>query len=329
MSQISVIIPVYNVESYLHRCVDSILEQTFSDFELILVDDGSPDNCGKICDDYAVKDGRVHVIHQKNGGLSAARNAGIDWVFANSDSQWLTFVDSDDWIHPQMLELLLHSALSHNVKVSVCSYVETNSKTPMTVVEAPSDEVWHPEDFFLANSVNAIIACGKLYSRDTFAAIRYPVGKIHEDEFTTYKILFAQKEIVVVPMRLYFYFKNESGITKSAWNPRRLDAVEAMNAQIVFYRKMGYRKAYVHTAVTLHGVITYQLLQIKESSMPEEEKRVYTRTLMKCLKKAAWRYADAYLKKDRDIFLVTFPAFAKACLRVKAVLRYLKNQEAK
>ena len=96
MPGISVIVPVYKVENFLHRCVDSILAQTFTDFELILVDDGSPDGCGEICDAYAREDSRIHVIHQKNGGLSAARNTGIDWVLENSDSRWLAFVDSDD-----------------------------------------------------------------------------------------------------------------------------------------------------------------------------------------------------------------------------------------
>ena len=110
MPAISVIVPVYKVEKYIHRCVRSILGQTYADFELILVDDGSPDNCGVICDEYAAKDSRVVVIHQENGGLSAARNAGIDWVFANSDSQWLSFIDSDDWVHPEYLQRLLDAA---------------------------------------------------------------------------------------------------------------------------------------------------------------------------------------------------------------------------
>ena len=98
MANISVIVPVYKVEAFLNRCVDSILCQTYEDFEIILVDDGSPDTCGALCDEYARKDGRVHVIHQENGGLSAARNTGIDWAFANSTSRWLAFVDSDDWV---------------------------------------------------------------------------------------------------------------------------------------------------------------------------------------------------------------------------------------
>ena len=106
MPLISVIVPVYKVEEYLNRCVDSILSQTFTDFELILIDDGSPDNCGKICDEYAQKDNRVCVIHKKNGGLSSARNTGIDWAFKNSNSQYITFVDSDDLITKDYLEKL-------------------------------------------------------------------------------------------------------------------------------------------------------------------------------------------------------------------------------
>ena len=108
MPSVSVIVPVYDVEKTIRRCVDSILAQTYTDYELILVDDGSPDACGAICDEYAVKDSRVHVIHQENGGLSAARNAGIDWAFANTESQYLTFIDSDDWVHPlYLLQLMI------------------------------------------------------------------------------------------------------------------------------------------------------------------------------------------------------------------------------
>lgn len=107
MGVISIIVPVYKVEKYLKRCVDSILEQTFRDFELILVDDGSPDQCGRICETYAEKDGRTIALHRENGGLSAARNTGLDWMFANSESSYVTFIDSDDWIHPLYLETLL------------------------------------------------------------------------------------------------------------------------------------------------------------------------------------------------------------------------------
>ena len=129
MSEISVIVPVYKVEPYLRRCVDSILAQTFPDIEVILVDDGSPDGCPAICDEYAQLDKRVKVIHQKNQGVSAARNAGLDWVFANSDSQWISFVDSDDWVHPRFLAYLYQAAVEYNVKISVCSAEKADKYT--------------------------------------------------------------------------------------------------------------------------------------------------------------------------------------------------------
>ena len=141
MPVISVIVPVYKVEPYLHRCVDSILSQTYTDFELILVDDGSPDNCGAICDKYAKLDSRIHVLHKKNGGLSSARNAGIDWVFANSDSQWFSFIDSDDWVHPQYLELLYQAVKAYEVRISQCLHIETDGTAPIPEVEAKTQRI--------------------------------------------------------------------------------------------------------------------------------------------------------------------------------------------
>ena len=122
MSKISMIVPAYKVDSYLHRCVDSILAQTFADYELILVDDGSPDGCGTICDDYLLRDERIIVIHQQNGGLSAARNSGIDWAFACSDSEWISFVDSDDWTHCQYLELKYKTEKEAEIEGSTCAF---------------------------------------------------------------------------------------------------------------------------------------------------------------------------------------------------------------
>ena len=122
MAKISVIVPVYKVEQYLNRCIDSLLCQTFSDFELILVDDGSPDACPAICDSYAEKDARVHVIHQANGGLSAARNAGIEWSLQKSDSEWISFVDSDDWVHERYLESLFSAVRETGAEVACTRY---------------------------------------------------------------------------------------------------------------------------------------------------------------------------------------------------------------
>lgn len=243
MPQINVIVPVYKVEPYLRRCVDSILGQTFTDFELILVDDGSPDSCPAICDEYARKDTRVHVIHQENGGLSAARNAGIDWAFANSDSQWLSFVDSDDWVHPEYLERLLNAALEKDIAVSICGYTATKGAEPEIKHPQLQVQLWNTEEFFVSHNVNAVIACGKLYQKKCFGAIRYPVGKLHEDEFTTYKILFRNPQVAVISAPLYFYYTNCNSIMNSPWNPKRLDTYTALEEQIQFFATNGFEFA--------------------------------------------------------------------------------------
>ena len=243
MPTITVIVPVYKVEKYIFRCVDSILGQTFADFELILVDDGSPDNCGAICDEYAAKDSRIVVIHQENGGLSAARNAGIDWAFANSDSQWLTFIDSDDWVHPEYLQRLLDAAVENNVAVSISGYAETDGTEPEISPETLAPVIWNTEDFYVKHNVNATIACGKLYRKECFLQVRYPLGKLHEDEFTTYKILFAFSTVAYIPAPLYAYYSNPESIMQSAWSSKRLVAYDALESQIAFFDKHGYSES--------------------------------------------------------------------------------------
>lgn len=239
MAQISVIVPVYRVEDYLHRCVDSVLNQTFQDFELILVDDGSPDGCPAICDAYARKDPRVRVIHQKNGGLSAARNAGIDWMMENSDSTWLTFLDSDDWVHPRTLEWMVQALKETGTEICVCGFQETQGESPAVRPEQWKTEVWLPGDFYRERPVDATIACAKLYPRRLFETVRYPVGKVHEDEYVTYRLLFACEKIAVIAAPMYAYYVNPEGITRRAWSEKRLDAWGAYEEQVSFFLRRG------------------------------------------------------------------------------------------
>lgn len=241
MPAISVIVPVYKVESVLARCADSILTQRFRDFELILVDDGSPDRCGAICDEYAKKDPRVRVIHQKNGGLSAARNAGIDWATAYSDSKWLAFIDSDDWVHPAYLEYLLRAAETQGVKISVCPFtrVETQSPYPELAYEAETLD-WI--DFYLRDTVVGVVAWNKLYAKELFAGIRYPAGKIHEDQYTTYRLLDRAGRVALLSNPLYYYFQNQEGIMLRPYSLSRLDAVGAFEGFRCFARKCGYEE---------------------------------------------------------------------------------------
>ena len=246
MPVISIIVPVYKVEPYLHRCVDSILVQSFTDFELILVDDGSPDNCGKICDEYAVKDSRIHVIHQENGGLSAARNAGIDWVFANSDSEWLSFVDSDDWVDPQYLSLLYQAVKNQQTNVSVTDYISATTDKCFTEENYHFSSVLLEPESFWCNNKCSNVAWGKLYRKSLFIDIRFPVGKLHEDVFVTYKVIFAQERIALLDDKVYFYYTNPEGITGREWSLKRLDSLEGLEQQIQYFQEKRLNCALKH-----------------------------------------------------------------------------------
>ena len=226
MPAISVIVPVYKVEKYIYRCVDSILGQTFRNFELILVDDGSPDNCGAICDEYATKDSRVVVIHQENGGLSAARNAGIDWAFTNSDSQWLAFIDSDDWVHPEYLQRLLDPVYSQNADLVFCTltaFTEDNDGykevpfwgkplcEPKSGMDVLQDAMKERQGCL---SGHHVIAWNKLYKKAIFSTLRYPCDQVHEDEAIAHRILGKCQKIVGVPESLYYYRQHSNSITQ-------------------------------------------------------------------------------------------------------------------
>ena len=278
MPEISVIVPVYKVERFLHRCVDSILNQTFRDFELILVDDGSPDDCGKICDAYAVRDSRIHVIHQKNGGLSAARNTGIDWVMANSSSRWFAFIDSDDWVHPRYLQQLYSAAEQTLCKISACGFFPTTGED-IPEQQETAVRVLCADDYYCENyHGNATpAACNKLYNRYLFKHLRFPIGKLHEDEFTTYLALYSAGRIAVIPAALYAYYQNPEGITHSEWSPRRMHMLEAFEEQIRYAQENKNQRLLRKTAEQyVYG--TYE--QLKKAQV------VYRKELRKKLRAA-------------------------------------------
>lgn len=244
MPTISVIVPIYKVEPYIRRCVDSILGQTYSDFELILVDDGSPDNCPAICDEYEEKDRRVHVIHQENGGLSAARNAGIDWAFANSDSQWLSFIDSDDWVHPEYLRLLLHANSENQTKISFSTFnitkgeIEINSNIPFVIKKQTAEDAYTNN----GKEINAF-AWGRLYAKDLFSVERFPLGRLFEDTFVTHKVVFSQEYVSIVEPPMYYYYRANPSSILATFPYDNIDNHEAFNEQIKFYLEYGYTKA--------------------------------------------------------------------------------------
>lgn len=239
MPKISVIVPVYNVEQYLSACVESILAQTFQDFELILVDDGSPDSCGAMCDAYAQKDPRVRVIHQENQGLSGARNTGIK----AASGEYITFIDSDDLVKKDYLEKLLRAIKVESADISVCKPQEFEDGKNSVCLETVSAEAQHKcfsnidvcVELYNVSSQIPINAWGKLYRADLISDMEFPVGRIHEDQAFVPVACYRAGKIVLVDSPIYCYRQRPESIMQTKFSLKRYDDIWAIDNCIAFF----------------------------------------------------------------------------------------------
>lgn len=226
---ISVIVPIYNVENYIKRCVDTIIGQTYSELEIILVDDGSIDTSGEICDQYALVDDRIVVIHKKNGGLSDARNAGLKVM----KGEYVFFVDSDDWIHIDTIQILYDKLIQYDCAIAIGGLKQ------VTNILTDREEKYFKEDIkltelsrkdalveMLKQEIFACNACGKLFKAELFDSIEFPVGKLYEDQGTTYKLFLRAYKLCFVDLPLYFYFVRSGSIQNSAFKIANMDELE-------------------------------------------------------------------------------------------------------
>lgn len=237
---VSIIIPIYNVEAYLRRSIDSIINQTYTNLEIILIDDGSPDDCPQICDEYAAKDRRIVVVHKKNGGLSDARNAGLEIC----KGEYISFVDGDDWISLEYIELLIRFIRKENADVAIGEFEKkyendtTDAKEPPKI-KFPIETLNNKqavEKLFSEDGIYFGIACGKIYSRVLLNNIRFPIGMLHEDDYTLYKILYEAKKVVFLKTPLYFYLQRNSSIMGTA-SPSSIRALRARVERYLFFKE--------------------------------------------------------------------------------------------
>lgn len=248
MDLISVIIPVYKVERYLERCLKSIVNQTYKNIEIILVDDGSPDRCGEICDKYAENDKRINVVHKENGGLSDARNCGVD----HSKGKYITFVDSDDYISEYYVEYLYQLLIDNNADISCC-YTEKTVK----------DHVEFKKRLNVSNLIiltgkeackeltgplyhTLVTAWGKLYKSNIVTSNSFPVGRKHEDEATTCKYYYAADKVVIGNRCLYAYYSNPSSIMHTVRDELDNDAIWSQEHRALFFEQQ--KEKYIATA---------------------------------------------------------------------------------
>ncbi|NQM49570.1 glycosyltransferase family 2 protein [Streptococcus suis] len=239
---ISIIVPVYNVENYLDECIRTVLGQTYSNWELLLINDGSTDSSGSMCDDYARRDDRIRVIHKNNGGLSDARNAGID----NCTGEYITFLDSDDGIRGDFLEECVTTANQHNVDIVIGHFFiwdENNQTFLYFVDQAQKDttEVISAQEALNRqvvwknlNTAPFVVAWGKLFRASLFNTVRFPKGKVFEDEYTIHKTLLESNTVALINKEFYMYRRHGNSIMTSHFSiSKAMNLVEALEERIV------------------------------------------------------------------------------------------------
>lgn len=290
--KISVIIPIYNVEDYLEQCVESILNQTYTNLEIILVNDGSTDSSGEICDRYKNIDKRIKVIHKVNGGLSDARNCGLE----NSTGEYIAFFDSDDWADEKFYDTLYTNIKKYNGDIAVCNYKKYYSKKDIELHN--SNEVICYSNIEALNqlydkySVQMIIACNKLYKRKVIGGIRFPVGKIHEDEYLIPMIIYNAYKIIYINNELFYYRQRDNSIMNKKFNIKRLDYLYVLESRMKFFKENMLDELYEKNVCTyLEKVMEFYFL-IKNSEIENKK------SIMKKLKNKL-----SNLNKNLDINL--------------------------
>lgn len=264
---ISVIIPVYKVEDYLDDCLRSVVAQSYPNLEIILVDDGSPDHCGAMCDAWAAKDRRIKVIHKENGGLSDARNAGLELA----TGKYISFVDSDDWLESEFYEKLLAALQKEGADICACSIASCFPDHTVTW-GCPSYTVSDSEAtlaMLYRDTSYPVSALNKLYRRELWEEMRFPVGKICEDAFTTYQLVHRANRIVQLPEALYCYRIRPDSIMTSSFTPKKLDEEEAWRYNYLF------AKAHYPSVAKAAFDFYLQRVNILLHTIPAELREVY------------------------------------------------------
>lgn len=323
MPRISIIAPVYKAEKYVHRCIDSILAQTLTDFELILVDDGSQDECGKICDEFAEKDSRIHVIHQINSGVSKARNDGLR--YANGD--FVTFVDSDDWISNNYLEALCFACEKNNAQIAVCDYAIAESDSKYEIKECLTDEhkIFSNRDaveFYATENLdneNALFRSpwAKLIKKEIAQKFLFPVDrKYAEDAACVYLWLWNSNKTVHIKNAIYYYYQNEDSVCHTSMTLSVVGNFETEKEWISFFKKNGFNALLEKVCRRYITDCLWALDGLKNSSL--KEKKEIKKYLRYGLSKYA-RTANISVKDNPYYFEIAFPVEMKYYWRLQGI----------
>lgn len=273
---ISVIVPIYNVEKYLERCIESIIKQTYKNLEIILVDDGSNDFSGKICDKYSKKDRRIKVIHKKNEGLSEARNSGLEIA----RGEYIGFVDSDDYIETNMYEYLLSLLKINNADISVCGFQKVwddikSRKEENTIIENNNIVLKSKDaiEYIVDDQILKSYAWNKLYKRSLFIDIKYPKGLKMEDVATTYKLIYKSKIVVIGKESKYYYTQRKGSILNSKKSQYYIDYFNVFYERFLFLRSKNFEFDNLYISM-INFILSLYLIKDKEVAEFRKKKEI-------------------------------------------------------
>lgn len=269
---VSIIIPVYNTEKYLQNCLKSVDEQTYKNIEVILVDDGSVDTSGMICDNFCDKKDNWTVIHQKNRGLSAARNSGLK----KAHGDYIDFVDSDDTIKKDHVKILIELILKTNSDIAICSHEEIYDKKKRNFGSQYTEKIYSSGNCLadmLGEKGFMVSAWGKLYHKKVFRGIKFPEGKLHEDLATTYKTIMKADKIVYTPKPLYCYYQRKGSIVNSGFNKKKMNIIDQTDDMCSDIMEKYPNLNNICRNRKIHARFSVLRLMLDDSNLLEEEKK--------------------------------------------------------
>lgn len=287
---ITVIVPVFKVEKYFKKCIDSIVNQTYRNLEIILVDDGSPDHCPEMCDEYAQKDNRIKVIHKINGGLSDARNAGIK----KACGEYIGFVDSDDWIDIEMYDVLLKNILENDSDISICQMVSVRENTRVKKNKRENTCLVYNKDqsikLLIEDKALKSYSVNKLYKRNLFEKKKFPENRLYEDRFIMHEVFYQAKKVVLSTYEGYYYFHRDDSISFCAFNKKDLDLIDAQE-KITEFCETNYPELVNVAHASKARMALYCLSNYLKSSFNDEHCEAL---LLSCINE----YYDDYMKSN-------------------------------
>lgn len=317
MEKISVIVPIYNVEKYLERCIQSIIKQTYKNLEIILVNDGSTDNCARICEEYAQRDSRIKVIHKKNGGLADARNKGLEIA----TGEYIGFIDSDDYIEEDMYEYLYSLLQENNADISICGkylvYEDGEIKSKYNVNDGI--KVFNTEEALIQlNSFSSfnMSVWDRLYKAEIVKDIKFPFGKKSEDYFVMYQYFSKAQKVVVSELPKYYYFQRANSISRGKAITH--DYIEGAKRQKEFFDKNYPKISFVgNTAYAFSYIATYNRYIKNEVKLSKENKKIFKKEVKKNRKDII---KNKYISKNKKLQAILFTISLKLYKKIYRVM---------